>query len=76
MKSQTKTAADMVGSQYDLVLIAAQRVRELRQGATAKVKPEVTAASTAIKEIEQGKIGREYLSKILHKKKATKGRKK
>lgn len=53
-----------VGNKYDLVLIASRRVRELRNG----YAPEVQDAHrneivTALREIEQGKVGRDYLLK-------------
>jgi DNA-directed RNA polymerase omega subunit len=57
-------AAQAVGSQYDLVLIATTRVRELRHThAEPMVEPQGTDISTVLLEIEQGKIGREYLTR-------------
>lgn len=57
-------AAKAVGSQFDLVLIASNRVRELRHGGgTARVEPQVTDISTVLLEIEQGQTGREYLTR-------------
>lgn len=57
-------AARAVGSQFDLVLIASNRVRELRHaGGTPRVEPQVTDVSTVLLEIEQGKTGREYLTR-------------
>lgn len=48
-------AADAVGgSQFELILIAADRARELKHGATAKVHTDHGAAVTALLEIEQG----------------------
>jgi len=63
-------AARAVGSQFDLVLIASNRVREMRHARklderTAHVPDQVTDISTALLEIEQGHIGREYLTKEL-----------
>ena len=54
-----------VESRYDLVLIAARRVRELRHGHAAQVQHEKTAneISVALQEIEEGCIGRDYLLK-------------
>lgn len=53
-----------VGNKYDLVLIASRRVRELRNGYAAEItdshRNEIV---TALREIEQGKIGRDYLLK-------------
>jgi len=57
-------AARAVGSQFDLVLIAANRVRELRHaGAEPRVPAQATDISTALLEIEQGLVGREYLAR-------------
>lgn len=52
-----------VGSRYDLVLIASRRVRELRNGHTALITPESNEIVTALKEIEEGLVGRDYLRK-------------
>jgi DNA-directed RNA polymerase omega subunit len=61
LTSQEAVAA--VGNRYDLVLIASQRVRELRDGAVPRVQSRHGAILTALKEIEQGHIGRNYLYK-------------
>jgi len=61
LTSQQAVAA--VGNRYDLVLIASQRVRELNQGHRPKVETRHGTVLTALKEIEQGKVGREYLLK-------------
>jgi DNA-directed RNA polymerase subunit omega len=53
-----------VGNKYDLVLIASRRVRELRNGhAAAVADPHRNEIVTALREIEQGKVGRDYLLK-------------
>ena len=57
----SERAAARVGL-FDAVLIAARRVRELKNGHAPLVKPERHGINiTAIREIEEGKIGREYL---------------
>jgi DNA-directed RNA polymerase subunit omega len=61
LTSQQAVAA--VGNRYDLVLIAAQRARELTRGELPKVPSRHGPVLTALKEIEQGKIGRDYLYK-------------
>ena len=61
LTSQAAVAA--VGNRYDLVLIASQRVRELKDGAVPRVQSQHGAILTALKEIEQGHIGRDYLYK-------------
>lgn len=59
----SEQAALTVGSQYDLVLIAARRVRELKRGWLPTVQCKNDFVVTAIREIEAGKIGRDYLLK-------------
>lgn len=60
--SAEATAA--VGSQYDLVLIASRRVRELRNGYAPEITdPHGSEIITALREIEQGKVSRDYLLK-------------
>jgi len=63
LTSQQAVAA--VGNRYDLVLIASQRVRELKNGAPAQVTSKHGPVLTALKEIEQGKIDRTYLYKSI-----------
>lgn len=59
----SEAASKAVGSKYDLVLIASRRVRELRHGHAPMVEPHASEMITALREIEQGKVGREYLLK-------------
>jgi DNA-directed RNA polymerase subunit omega len=59
----SERAIRAVGSQFDTVLIASRRARELKQGWTPKVDSPYGPLVTALTEIEQGKIGREYLAK-------------
>lgn len=60
----SEQASRQVGSKYDLILIASRRVRELRHGhAPLIADPHDSAIITALREIEQGKIGRDYLMK-------------
>lgn len=60
----SEKASQAVGSKYDLVLIASRRVRELRNGyAPEIVDPHTSEIITALREIEQGKVGRDYLLK-------------
>jgi DNA-directed RNA polymerase omega subunit len=65
MPRQCSEAAVLaVGNRYDLVLIASARVRELVAGAKPKLQTNNMYNVTALKEIEEGLIGREYLKKI------------
>lgn len=60
----SEEASRAVGSKYDLILIASRRVRELRNGYAAEIQnPHRSEIITALREIEQGKVGREYLLK-------------
>ena len=59
----SELAAAQVGSRYDLVLIASRRVRELNRGWMPKVQSKNSSEVTALREIEAGLIGRDYLLK-------------
>ena len=50
----SQKAAKMIGSQFDLVLVAATRARELRNGSKPRVESKNGPCVTAIKEIEEG----------------------
>jgi DNA-directed RNA polymerase omega subunit len=63
----SQAAAEAIGNRYDLVLVAARRVRELRRGDSAKIEENRHGAVvTTLLEIEQGKVGLEYLLKEPH----------
>lgn len=62
--NDTDKCVAQVGSRFDLVLIAAQRARELRRGDKPKLATKSTPSVAALEEIELGLIGREYLKKI------------
>lgn len=67
-------ATKNIGNRFDLVLVASERMRELHQQRRAQEQQaETTFASRrnqlvpayqAFQEIEQGLVGREYLTKI------------
>jgi DNA-directed RNA polymerase subunit omega len=63
----SQKAAKMVGSQFDLVLVAAQRARELRNGSPPKVQTKNGPCVTAIKEIEEGFYTKQDYLEKLHK---------
>lgn len=50
----SEKAIQMVGNQYDMVLVAAQRARELARGYAGKIPSSNGSVITALKEIEQG----------------------
>ena len=61
-----EAAVAAVENRYDLVLIGARRARELGRGDRPRLDgPKHSAVVTALKEIEHGKVGREYLYKQL-----------
>jgi len=60
----SEEAALMVGSRFDLVLIASARVRELKRGHLPKLITKAGPTVTALQEIEAGLIGRDYLKRV------------
>jgi DNA-directed RNA polymerase subunit omega len=60
----SELAVTQVGNRFDLVLIAAIRSRELKKGHMPLVPSKNGPNVTALREIEAGKIGREYLEKL------------
>ena len=58
----SEIAAQKVG-RYDLILIGARRARELNRGWRPAVSSNNGPVVTALREIEAGKIGRDYLLK-------------
>lgn len=64
----SQKAAQMIGSQFDLVLVAAQRARELRNGSHPKLQTKNGPCITALKEIEEGLYTKQdYLDKLQKK---------
>ena len=59
----SEEAVKAVGSRYDLVLIGARRARELNRGWRPQVTNSNGVVVTALREIEAGKVGRDYLLK-------------
>lgn len=62
-RTTSQKAGLAIGNLYDLVLIATRRTRELRSGQTPEVECDNGDLVTAIREIEAGKVGRDYLLK-------------
>jgi DNA-directed RNA polymerase subunit omega len=60
----SQAAVEMIGNRYDLVLIASIRARELRRGYKPLIDTNNAPIVTALNEIEQGKIGIDYLKKV------------
>lgn len=65
-----KCVEQVGGNQFELILIAATRAREIAnartiaQKANPQLKYPVKIVTSALEEVEQGKIGREYLNKV------------
>lgn len=60
----SQRAAEMIGNKFDMILIASARVRELKRGHMPKVQCDNGPAVTALREIEAGFVGRDYLKKV------------
>jgi DNA-directed RNA polymerase omega subunit len=63
----SEDAVSMVGNRFDLVLIASQRVRELKRGHRSTLNTKAGPVVTALQEVEAGLVGREYLKRIREK---------
>lgn len=57
----SQAAVEAVGNRYDLVLIGARRMRELSRGDMPRVPKGHGVSVTALLEIEEGKVGVDYL---------------
>lgn len=62
----SQAAVQAVGNRYDLVLIASQRVRELKSGHRPKLATKNGPLITATMEVAAGHVGREYLLRGVH----------
>ena len=60
----SEAAVTMVENRFDLVLIASTRVRELKSGHKSKLGSKSGPVTTALQEIEQGLVGRDYLKRV------------
>ena len=56
----SEDAVKMIGNRYEMVLVATARARELKKENNTVAKSNIL---TALEEIEDGKVGREYLEK-------------
>lgn len=64
MGRSAEEAKNMVNNRYDLVLITSIRARELKRGNLPFITTVNGPVVKALKEIEQGFVGREYLKKV------------
>jgi DNA-directed RNA polymerase omega subunit len=61
----TTACADQFGNRFDMILAASARAREISRLNRNSTRFEHTHAPvTALLEIQEGKIGREYLKKV------------
>lgn len=62
----SEEAVKQIGNRFELILVAAQRARELKNGSMPKVKGEDASVTiTALREIEQGLYTKaDYLNKL------------
>ncbi len=56
--------AEKIGNRFEMVIIATHRARELKRGYAKNVGTPNGNLVTALQEIQEGHIGREYLKKI------------
>jgi DNA-directed RNA polymerase omega subunit len=63
MARHTSELAALQVGRYDLILIASRRARELNRGWRPRVTGNNGVVVTALREIEAGLIGRDYLLK-------------
>ena len=57
----SQAAVEAIGNRYALILVGARRMRELGRGDMPKVERGHSHAVTALLEIEEGKVGIDYL---------------
>ena len=60
----TDRCVENIGNRFDLVLVAAQRARELKKGSRKLTSGSDGNIISALKEIEEGHVGRNLLRKI------------
>ena len=67
----SELAVEQIGNRFNLVLVASQRARELKNGSLPRVaEAGKTFISTALREIEQGKYTyKDYINKLPKKRK-------
>jgi DNA-directed RNA polymerase subunit omega len=61
----SQKAAEAIGNRFDMVLIASIRARELKRKYAPLVKCDNGPIVTALREIEDGLVGIDYLKKII-----------
>ena len=59
-----EVCVDKIGGRFDLIILAAQRAREIKRGSAKLVPSPNGAIVSALQEVEAGLVGKEYLLKI------------
>ena len=59
-----RDAADKIGNQYEMILLTAQRARELQNGSEPMLESEYGAVTTALNEVEQGLVDKHGLYRL------------
>ena len=70
----SEKAVEAIGNRFDLVLIASIRQRELDRGHVRKIVSKHGNHLTALQEIEDGLVGRDYLKRLGNHKELQKDR--
>jgi DNA-directed RNA polymerase omega subunit len=60
----TDKCVENIGNRFNLVLVGAQRARELKRGHRKLTTGSDGTIITALKEIEEGRVGQELLRRI------------
>lgn len=60
----TDKCVENVGNRFDLILVASARARELKRGHQKMVSTTNSIPVTALREIEEGHVGKDYLKRI------------
>lgn len=58
----SELAVAKIGNRFDLILVASARARELKRGHLPLTSKKAGNIITALREIEEGKVGRELLA--------------
>lgn len=59
-----KDAAVKIGNQYEMILLTAERARELQHGANPLIESDFGHVTTALNEVEQGVVDKHGLYKL------------
>jgi DNA-directed RNA polymerase omega subunit len=64
-KIDTESCVENIGNRFNLVLVAATRAREIKRShSTSDKREHIHSNVTALLEIQEGKIGKEYLKRV------------